>query len=158
MKFHRWTRQEEQLISELYQSGMSAVKIAERLGVTQAQLYGRLHKMRAENNGSPPYRYSGRSRIVPISEVKRFICATYRITENELVGERRTSRVVEPRQIAMALAYKLSGMSTTVVGQKFDGRDHATVIHAIQASEKRYAERMAEIEKRILASRKKEVA
>lgn len=158
MTFYHWTRQDEKIIAELYQSGMSVVKIAERFGVTQAMVHGRLRKMREEKVFDLPYRYSGRSRIVPINDVKRFICATYRISENELLGERRIARVLEPRQIAMALAYKLSGMSTTAVGQRFDNRDHTTVIHAIRAVEKKYPDKLAQLEKRILDSRRKEVA
>ena len=36
------------------------------------------------------------------------------------------------RQIAMALSRELTGNSYPEIGLAFDGRDHSTVIHAIQ--------------------------
>jgi Bacterial dnaA protein helix-turn-helix len=53
----------------------------------------------------------------------------------ELISARRTTDVVRPRQIAMFLAKDLTPHSLPVIGRKFGGRDHATVLHAVRKIE-----------------------
>jgi chromosomal replication initiator protein len=60
-------------------------------------------------------------------------CARFfNIKVSELKGPRRTRQVVVPRQIAMYLARKHTGMSLPEIGKRFGGRDHTTVLHAIR--------------------------
>jgi chromosomal replication initiator protein len=47
----------------------------------------------------------------------------------------RTTDVVRPRQIAMFLAKDLTPHSLPVIGRKFGGRDHTTVLHAVRKIE-----------------------
>jgi chromosomal replication initiator protein len=42
-----------------------------------------------------------------------------------------------PRQVAMTLAWRLTDHSSVRIGQFFGGRDHATVLYAMRAVEKR---------------------
>lgn len=51
----------------------------------------------------------------------------------------REPRIARPRQVAMFLARKLTGLPTTDIGRRFH-RDHSTVIHAWQVVPKRAAE------------------
>jgi chromosomal replication initiator protein len=44
----------------------------------------------------------------------------------------RTRAVAFPRQIAMFLARQLTHASLTEVGRAFGGRDHTTVLHAVE--------------------------
>jgi hypothetical protein len=53
----------------------------------------------------------------------------------ELISARRTADVVRPRQIAMFLAKNLTPHSLLVIGRKFGGRDHTTVLHAVRKIE-----------------------
>jgi hypothetical protein len=53
----------------------------------------------------------------------------------ELISARRTTDVVRPRQIAMFLAKDLTPHSLPVIGRKFGGRDHTTVLHAVRRIE-----------------------
>ena len=53
----------------------------------------------------------------------------------ELISARRTANVVRPRQIAMFLAKNLTPHSLPVIGGKFGGRDHTTVLHAVRKIE-----------------------
>lgn len=50
----------------------------------------------------------------------------------------REMRVVRPRQVAMFLARKLTGLPTTDIGRRFL-RDHSTVVHASQVIPRRAA-------------------
>jgi chromosomal replication initiator protein len=51
----------------------------------------------------------------------------------------RDWRVSHPRQAAMFLSRKLTGMALQEIGRRFGGRDHSTVIHSLRAVERRAA-------------------
>jgi chromosomal replication initiator protein len=54
----------------------------------------------------------------------------YDITEEELVGKRRSQNLVLPRQVAMRLCQLFTEASLNQIGERFGGRDHTTVMHA----------------------------
>lgn len=54
----------------------------------------------------------------------------YGVDAGALRAHGRTRALVEPRQVAMFLMRRLTRMSLAEVGSFFEGRDHATVLHA----------------------------
>ena len=52
------------------------------------------------------------------------------VTVDDLCGNKRNSKIVTPRQIAMYLVRELTSMSLNDIGQVFGGKDHTTVMHA----------------------------
>ena len=62
------------------------------------------------------------------------------VTPEALVSKRRTKDIVEPRQVAMYLCRELLGMTLTDIGSAFGGRDHSTVIHAVEKVRARLAD------------------
>jgi chromosomal replication initiator protein len=68
-----------------------------------------------------------------IREIQRVVAERSGVTVQELVSADRTKRVVDYRMIAMYLARRLTGKSSTNIGHYFGDRDHTTVIHARQA-------------------------
>ena len=69
---------------------------------------------------------------VRIDLVQEATARHYGISLEELVGDRRTKRVVVPRQVAMYLSRELTDASLPAIGRAFGGRDHTTVIYAVQ--------------------------
>lgn len=67
-----------------------------------------------------------------IPDIKRAVCAAFRITRADLESARRPNDVVRPRQLAMALARRLTARSLPEIGRHFGGRDHTTVMHAVR--------------------------
>ena len=57
--------------------------------------------------------------------------ATYGLTTRELIGPSRKQPLARCRQIAMYLCRELTDLSLPKIGQEFGGRDHTTVIHAV---------------------------
>lgn len=53
----------------------------------------------------------------------------------ELKAARRIKSIIVPRQIAMYLCRKLTNSSLVSIGEKFGGKDHATIIHSIRKVE-----------------------
>ena len=64
--------------------------------------------------------------------IQEVVARHYAITLDEIVGEKRTKRVVVPRQVAMYLCRELTDASLPAIGRAFGGRDHTTVIYAVQ--------------------------
>jgi hypothetical protein len=69
-----------------------------------------------------------------IEEIQATVARHYRVAQPDLISARRTAGVVRPRQIAMFLAKNLTPNSLPVIGRKFGGRDHTTVLHAVRRS------------------------
>lgn len=150
LKKRNWTDDDDKLIVDQFMDGKKYKQIADLFDVGVNEIRWRLARYRWLNNGYPISRYERRKRIASIEDVKNIIIDEYSITHNDLLGASRKKEIMEPRQIAMALSYKLTGMSTTVIGMKFDGRDHTTVLHAMKVAPKKYPEKIAKIEKIIL--------
>jgi len=76
-------------------------------------------------------------RRVGIESIQKAVCELYGIGLVDLLSKKRTRNIALPRQVAMFLARRLTADSFPTIGQHFGGRDHSTVIHAINAIEER---------------------
>lgn len=74
-------------------------------------------------------------RNLTVEEIQKEVCAYYKIPEDMMRAKTRKKEVALARQIAMYLAKKLTKHSLKTIGLHFGGRDHTTVIHAIEAVE-----------------------
>lgn len=72
---------------------------------------------------------------VTIDQIQKKVSAYYHIRLSELVGRRRTSDIVFPRQVAMYISRTLTSDPLKLIGDAFGGRDHGTVIHACKQVE-----------------------
>ena len=74
---------------------------------------------------------------VTIENIQKTICEHFNIKITELKSKSRAKSVALPRQVAMYLCRKYTNTSFPVIGYKFGGRDHSTVIHASKIIEQR---------------------
>lgn len=65
-------------------------------------------------------------------EIVRKVAEHFALRPEDLLGGGRRKEVVLPRQIAMYLVRELTRASLPEIGQLFGGRDHTTVLYAIQ--------------------------
>jgi len=72
---------------------------------------------------------------IGIDLVQRVVAEAHNLSIQDLKGKKRTQAITLPRQIAMFLIRELTEYSTTEVGMEFGGRDHTTVMHAVQKIE-----------------------
>jgi chromosomal replication initiator protein len=68
---------------------------------------------------------------VTVPVINDLVAAYFHLEVADLVGSRRTKDISQARQIAMYLARDLTDLSLSIIGSKFGGRDHTTVMHAI---------------------------
>lgn len=71
-------------------------------------------------------------REVTIDTIIDAVVEQYKVRIADLKGKSRLREIVLPRQVAMYLAKELTNLSLKSIGYHFGGRDHSTVIHAIQ--------------------------
>ena len=78
--------------------------------------------------------------VVSIDLIQKKVSAYYNIRQSDIVGKKRVKQIVFPRQIAMYLARELTESSLPKIGKEFGGKDHTTVLHAIDKIENQLAE------------------
>ena len=71
-----------------------------------------------------------------IDLIQKKVAAFYGISQADITGKKRVKNIVIPRQIAMYLARELTDNSLPKIGKEFGGKDHTTVLHAIDKIEK----------------------
>jgi chromosomal replication initiator protein len=71
-------------------------------------------------------------RVISIDKIIDTVTDYFKIKVVDIKGKTRLREVVLPRQIAMYLAKEYTTLSLKGIGYHFGGRDHSTVIHAIQ--------------------------
>ena len=70
------------------------------------------------------------SQVTP-ERIITLTAATYGFAEADLLGTSRKQPLAQKRQIAMYLCRELTDLSLPKIGQAFGGRDHTTVLHAV---------------------------
>lgn len=81
----------------------------------------------------------GVSRI-EIRDIQHATAYHFGVEVSGLIAPGRTKDIVLPRQIAMYLSRELTRQSLPAIGNRFGGRDHSTVLHAIRRIDGRRSE------------------
>ncbi|MFW5955392.1 MAG: chromosomal replication initiator protein DnaA [Rhodothermales bacterium] len=90
-----------------------------------------------------------------IEEIQRITCKFFNISDDLVRAKTRKREVVQARQVAMYFCKEFTQHSLKTIGLHFGGRDHSTVIHAIQSIENQmettptFADTIAEIRRKI---------
>lgn len=72
---------------------------------------------------------------ITIPTIQKQVADFYNITQGDILGKKRVKQIVMPRQIAMYLSRELTDASLPKIGNEFGGKDHTTVLHAIDKIE-----------------------
>jgi chromosomal replication initiator protein len=78
--------------------------------------------------------------LIVARHVRDAVAAHFGITVAEIVGGRTTRQCARPRQIAMYICVRQTGLSAPRVARLFGDRDHTTVLHAARRIKARMAE------------------
>jgi chromosomal replication initiator protein len=77
-----------------------------------------------------------KKKTLTIKKIASLTAEFYNVTLEDLIKQSRRKEFVTPRQMAMYLSRKELGSSLPVIGDFFGGRDHTTVLHAVEKLEK----------------------
>ncbi|MCI8648611.1 MAG: chromosomal replication initiator protein DnaA [Anaerotruncus sp.] len=142
--------------------------IANRLKTNIRQLEGAVKKMKAYKllQGTNPSIVIAQNAIrdilndnqpVPVT-VERIIAEvgrTYGISPQDIRSNKRSAQISSARQVAIYIVRDITQMSMATIGEEFGGRDHSTIVYALQQVEKnmnndlRYKETIEDIIKNI---------
>jgi hypothetical protein len=67
-----------------------------------------------------------------IEVIQGVVMRQYNVSRLDLLSARHNPEIVWPRQVGMYLARKLTLRSLPDIGQRFGGRHHSTVLHAVR--------------------------
>ncbi len=77
-----------------------------------------------------------KNRELSIEEIQKAVASHYGLKVADLKSPKRLKALVLPRQLAMYLSRQLTSSSYPDIGDRFGGKDHSTIIHAIKKIEK----------------------
>lgn len=75
------------------------------------------------------------ARIIDAGHIIESVSRYFDLRPEEFISQKRNRNISYPRQIAMYLCRDIMGISLPKIGDEFGGRDHTTVIHAVQKIE-----------------------
>jgi chromosomal replication initiator protein len=76
-----------------------------------------------------------KKKIITVEEIQRNVAAFYNTKISDIKSKKKNKAFIKPRHTAMFLTRQLTGLSLPEIGRHFGGRDHSTVLHAIQKVE-----------------------
>ncbi len=74
---------------------------------------------------------------VSVATIKQVVSEAFGIPVPELESPKRSQAIVAPRQLAMYLCRELTDATLPAIGREFGGRDHTTVLYAVQKISRR---------------------
>ncbi len=83
--------------------------------------------------------FTQEQREVSMDDILGAVAEWFGVKPEEIKGKGRSKEIVVPRQLAMYLIREKTGASFPEIGQYFGGRDHTTVLYAVQKVKKEIA-------------------
>lgn len=74
---------------------------------------------------------------ITVDDILDRVCRHYEVTPNSVKGRSRKREFIVPRQLTMYLAKKYTNIPASRIGRMIGSRDHSTVLHSIDAMEKK---------------------
>lgn len=75
--------------------------------------------------------FRNKTKIITPQRIVEIVAKYYNLRPDEFQSQKRTRNISYPRQIAMFLCRELTNLSLPKIGDEFGGRDHTTVLHAL---------------------------
>ncbi len=91
---------------------------------------------------------------ISLELIQRRVAEYFQLEMSEIRGAKRQRSVLYPRQVAMFLCRRLTEASLPEIGRAFGGRDHTTVMHAVEKIDREIAQ---DIHKKHLVERLNEL-
>lgn len=70
-----------------------------------------------------------------VDTIIRAVAEYFNVSSSDIRGKKRTKKLVTPRHISMYITRDLTELSVSEIGNEFGGRDHTSVIYALQKVE-----------------------
>ena len=104
------------------------IRVAAFASLTSEQLTDRDGRRRCSATSSPPRQ----PRPITPQVILEATSKMFGIPIEEIIGKKRQRPLVTARQVAMYVFRELTDLSYPAIAREFGGRDHTTVIHAVE--------------------------
>jgi chromosomal replication initiator protein len=105
---------------------MNALSLVTEISPTMAMAQNTVKEILDENVPAP----------ITVEKVINEVASIYGLTGDELRSKKRNANISTARQIAIYVVHKITGLSYTEIGKEFGGRDHSTVVYAVNKVKK----------------------
>lgn len=68
---------------------------------------------------------------VTVEKIINEVAHIYNVSQEEIRSQKRSANISTARQVAIFVVHEITGMSYTSIGEEFGGRDHSTIVYAI---------------------------
>ncbi|MDD3279802.1 MAG: chromosomal replication initiator protein DnaA [Lachnospiraceae bacterium] len=75
-------------------------------------------------------------KIITPEYIIKTVAEHFDVAAEDIIGDRRNSKIVYPRQISMYLCREMTSIPLKSIGKSMGNRDHSTVMHGIEKIEK----------------------
>jgi len=82
----------------------------------------------------------GSPQAISVESIQKVVANFFNLKVSDLKSHRKVKLIALPRQISMYLTRMHTNLSYPEIGNKFGGKDHSTVIHAVRKIEKKMEE------------------
>ena len=79
------------------------------------------------NNDQPP--------PLTVEKIIEEVGRTFEVSPDDIRSSKRSANISNARQIAVYVVREITQLSMTTIGEEFGGRDHSTVVYAVQQVE-----------------------
>lgn len=73
---------------------------------------------------------------VTVEKIIEEVAKTYSVSSEDIRSNKRAAKISNARQVAIYVVREITQMSQKSIGEEFGGRDHATIVYAIQKVQK----------------------
>lgn len=73
---------------------------------------------------------------VTVEKIIEEVAKTYSVTPDDIRSTKRAAQISMARQVSIYVVREITQMSQAAIGEEFGGRDHATIVYAIQKVQK----------------------
>ncbi len=70
-----------------------------------------------------------------VDYIQKTVADYFKVDTEQLKGKVKKREIVIPRQTAMYFCKRYTQLTLALIGENFGGRDHSTVIHALESVE-----------------------
>ena len=67
--------------------------------------------------------------------IQKTVAEAFKVDLDAMKGKVKKREIVIPRQVAMYFCKRFTQLTLALIGENFGGRDHSTVIHALESVE-----------------------
>jgi chromosomal replication initiator protein len=73
-----------------------------------------------------------KKKVITVDDIQKKVSAFFNIKMSDIKSKKKNKAFIQPRHTAMYLIRQLTDLSLPEIGRHFGGRDHSTVLHAVQ--------------------------